>query len=75
MPISTKCVIYQAALVNISATELLIIASSEGTQIWTVDGMELKFFLPLNTSSNDLHGLIFIFFIYYVLYFIFIVIF
>lgn len=56
MPISTKCVIYQAALINICATELLVIASSEGTQIWTVDGMELKFFLPLNTSSNDPQG-------------------
>jgi hypothetical protein len=51
MPISSKCVIYQAALVNVNQTEFLVIASSEGTQVWTVDGMELKFFLPINTSA------------------------
>jgi hypothetical protein len=51
MPISSKCVIYQAALMNVNRTEFLVIASSEGTQVWTVDGMELKFFLPINTTS------------------------
>jgi hypothetical protein len=54
MPISTKAVIYQAAVVHVTSTTFLVITSSEGTQIWSVDSLELKFFLPLNgTSSSD----------------------
>lgn len=60
IPVSSKCVIYQAALMCINQTELLVIASSEGTQIWTIDGMELKFFLPINTSTaTDPQGFLF----------------
>jgi len=51
MPISTKCTVHQAALVNVTSTLFLVITSSEGTQIWSVDGMELKSFLPLNTMT------------------------
>lgn len=53
MPISTKAVIYQAAIVNVTSTLFLVITSSEGTQIWSVDGLELKFFLPLNSLSSS----------------------
>lgn len=50
IPIAGKCNIHQVSLVPVHNRTYLVIASSLGAQIRSVDGLELKFFLPISTA-------------------------
>eukprot|EP01041_Mallomonas_annulata_P006345 gene6345-12830_t len=58
IPISSRCHIYQASFVTIHDVSFLVLASSLGVQVWTIDGLEMKFFFALSAlvdSEEDGH--------------------
>lgn len=58
IPISSRCHIYQASFITIKNSSFIVIASSLGVQVWTIDGLEMKFFYALSAlvdSEEDGH--------------------
>jgi len=58
IPISSRCHIYQAAFITIQDSPFLVLTSSLGMQVWTVDGSDMKFFFALSAlvdSEEDGH--------------------
>ena len=56
IPISSRCHIYEASFVRIFDTPYLVLASSLGMQVWTVDGSEMKFFYALSALVDSEEG-------------------
>ncbi len=56
IPISSRCHIYEASFITIYDVPYLVLASSLGMQVWTVDGSEMKFFYALSTLVDSEEG-------------------
>lgn len=54
--LSTRSHIHTAVFVTVMDAIYLVVASSIGVQIWSQDGMVLKYFLPLNSVVTGESG-------------------
>ena len=51
--LNSKTSLFQAALVPVHDEIFLVLASSDGTHVFSKDGSEMKFFLPIGVSSSS----------------------
>ena len=54
--LSTRSHIHSAVFVRVRQATYLVVASSIGVQVWSQDGMVLKYFLPLNSVVTGESG-------------------
>lgn len=54
--LSTRSHIHSAVFVRVRLATYLVVASSIGVQVWSQDGMVLKYFLPLNSVVTGESG-------------------
>jgi hypothetical protein len=43
IPLQRKCIVYQASFTTIWSSCFLVIATSEGLQVWTLDPLDMKY--------------------------------
>ena len=54
--LSSRSHIHSATFVDVRGSVYLVVASSIGVQVWSRDGMVLKYFLPLNSVVTGESG-------------------
>ncbi len=50
--LNAKTSIFQASLQSLHSEVFLVVASTEGTHVYMNDGLEMKFFLPIDVTAN-----------------------
>jgi len=53
---SSTCDVCTAAFVDIQDTDLLVIASSAGVQVWTADGNSMRYFCPIEKMDPSIQS-------------------